>query len=174
VGYQHQDAGGLEMKVLGIDPSNTKHAWAAYDSDAHVVMGHGRDLMGDWPEVVFISRMDAIVVEMVASYGMAAGATLFDTCVEIGRLLIHMRPLHENIRRVTRQRVKLSICGQARAKDANVRQALLDLWGGKEATKKGRPLHGLAADTWAALAVAVAATRPGLEYYVPAAERGAK
>ena len=159
------------MKILGIDPSNTRHAWAAYDSDAHVVMGHGRDLYEEWGVVPFAS-LDYTVVEMVASYGMAAGATLFDTCVEIGKLMMRLSPTRAYIRRVTRQQVKLAICGQARAKDANVRQALLDLWGGKDATKKGGPLHGIAADTWAALAVAVAATRPGLEYYVPAAERG--
>ena len=163
------------MKILGIDPSNTRHAWAAYDSDAHAVTAHGRDLCNEWEwACVPFESLDRIVIEMVASYGMAAGATLFDTCVEIGRLLDHLQPFHKNTRRVTRQQVKLAICGQARAKDANVRQALLDLWGGKEATKKGGPLHGIAADTWAALAVAVAATRPGLEYYIPAAERGAK
>jgi Holliday junction resolvasome RuvABC endonuclease subunit len=155
--------------VLGIDPSDTRHAWALYDSKHNLVRNFGRDFLVECSTAIW--SVDLVAVEMVASYGMAAGATLFDTCVEIGRLLTYIEKFYAFPRRITRTEVKLAICGQARAKDSNVRQALIDMWGGKEATKKGGPLHGVAADTWAALAVAVAAAKPGVKWYVRAAGR---
>jgi hypothetical protein len=59
-----------------------------------------------------------------------------------------------------RREVKLHLCGQARAKDPNVRQALIDRFGpGREKAigtkKQPGPLYGVSADVWSALAVAV-------------------
>jgi hypothetical protein len=58
-----------------------------------------------------------------------------------------------------RATVKAHLCRSAKAKDSNVRQALIDLFGGKEnaiGTKKTPgPLYGISGDVWAALAVAV-------------------
>jgi hypothetical protein len=54
--------------------------------------------------------------------------------------------------------VKLHLCGSSRAKDPNVRTALLDRFGGAGAkgTKAAPgPLYGIAADLWSALAIAV-------------------
>jgi hypothetical protein len=63
------------------------------------------------------------------------------------------------VERLPRRAVKLHLCGTSRAKDPNIRQALIDRWGGKEkaignAKAKG-PLYGIAGDEWAATAVAV-------------------
>ena len=67
---------------------------------------------------------------------------------------------------VYREDVKLHLCGSPRAKDANIRQALIDRWGGKAeavgTVKKPGPLYGVKSHAWSALAVAVTAleTRP--------------
>jgi hypothetical protein len=64
---------------------------------------------------------------------------------------------------VFRRDVKLSLCGSARAKDGNIRTALIDLHGGKEAAigrkKTPGPLWGVHADVWAALALAITCER---------------
>src|SRR5690606_4735562 len=62
--------------------------------------------------------------------------------------------------KVYRKDVKLHLCGSPRAKDANIRQSLLDRFGpGKEkavGTKQNPgPLYGVKSHMWAALAVAV-------------------
>ena len=53
--------------------------------------------------------------------------------------------------------MKLNLCGNPRAKDANIRQAIIDRFGGKAAaigTKKNPgPLYGVSGDVWAAIAV---------------------
>lgn len=100
---------------------------------------------------------DRVVIEMLASYGMAVGVEVFETAVWIGRFMeAHKGPTD----RIFRKDIKLHLCGQARAKDANIRQALIDRFGpGKEAAIGTRatpgPLYGIKADMWAALAVGV-------------------
>lgn len=102
------------------------------------------------------STADRMAIEMVASFGMPVGSEVFDTCVWIGRFI---QAWNGSSSRVFRRDVKLHLCGQARAKDGNVRQALIDRWGGKEkaiGTKLAPgPLRGVSADVWQALAVAV-------------------
>jgi len=53
----------------------------------------------------------------------------------------------------------MHICGSARAKDQNIRQALIDRYGGKETAigKKQNPgpLYGIKADEWQALGLAI-------------------
>jgi len=60
--------------------------------------------------------------------------------------------------RISRRAVKLHLCGSARAKDANIRQALIDRYGGSAAIGRKAapgPLYGVSKDVWSALAIAV-------------------
>jgi hypothetical protein len=94
-----------------------------------------------------------LAVEMIASYGMPVGREVFETCVWIGRFVQAWQPgAHEF---VYRRDVKMYLCGSNRAKDGNIRQALLDLVGPQGTKKAPGPTYGLRGDEWAALAVAV-------------------
>lgn len=103
-----------------------------------------------------LAKHERLAIEMIASYGMPVGREVFETCVWIGRFI---EANADEADLVYRRDVKLHICGNPRAKDANIRQALIDKFGGKEAaigTKKAPgPLYGFKSDMWAALAVAV-------------------
>lgn len=105
-------------------------------------------------------------IEMIASYGMAVGKEVFETCVWIGRFKERLAVNGYDTRLVYRKDVKLHLCGSPRAKDANVRQALIDRWGGKAEAignvKKPGPLYGVKSHAWQALGVAVTAleTKP--------------
>jgi hypothetical protein len=59
---------------------------------------------------------------------------------------------------VFRRDVKLHLCGSARAKDPNIRQALLDRFGPVGTKKAPGPLYGVKSHIWSALAVAVTAS----------------
>jgi hypothetical protein len=61
------------------------------------------------------------------------------------------------VRLVYRKDVKLLLCGSPRAKDANIRQALLDLLGPQGTKAKPGPTYGVKSHAWAALGVAVTA-----------------
>jgi hypothetical protein len=63
-----------------------------------------------------------------------------------------------------RRAVMLALCGDSRAKDANIRQALIDRFGGPAAVGRKAapgPLYGIARDVWSALAIAVTYTIGG-------------
>lgn len=142
--------------ILALDPGNTYTAGVVLS--ANIGEHGGRDLMDHWylPNAEAIEKItaypycDHLAIEMIACYGMAVGREVFETCVWIGRFIERWKgPCTQ----IYRRDVKLHLCNSAKAKDGNVRQALLDLYGGKGATKKGGMLHGVSGDQWAALGV---------------------
>ena len=105
------------------------------------------------------SKADVLVIEMVASYGMPVGVSIFETVLWIGRFM-QAAIGHVSTERVFRKDVKLHFCGSSRAKDSNIRQAILDRYGSSRkvaiGTKKQKgPLYGVKKDEWSALAVAL-------------------
>jgi len=98
--------------------------------------------------------IDTLAIEMIASYGMAVGREVFETCVWIGRFQQVWRS-PESVRLVYRRDVKLHLCGNPRAKDPNIRQALIDLLGPAGTKKQPGPTYGVKSHAWAALGVAV-------------------
>lgn len=141
--------------MIAIDPGNERSAWVEYKS--------GRVIGGAIEDNATVllraqSEMDwgCLVIEMIASYGMPVGKEVFDTCLWVGRFM----EAAGGADLIYRKDVKMHLCGSMRAKDANIRQALIDRFGpgkdkaiGKKATPG--PLYGFKADMWAALACAV-------------------
>ncbi len=148
--------------ILAIDPGPRESAFVLYDHERPVRTGKApnafllADLLQSKQCAGPFSRADDLAIEMIASYGMPVGAEVFETCVWIGRFIQAWDAPH---RLVYRKDVKLHLCGSVRAKDGNVRQALIDKYGGKEKAigKKVTPgpLYGVTADVWSALAVAI-------------------
>ena len=164
------------MKVFGIDPGTTKSGWVVYDPAAHAVVekgvtdNHELLCMIEDAEESSASEGARILhgchmgIEMIASQGMAVGAEVFETVVWVGMFMHAWQDGYGSVTRVTRNQVKTHICGSAKAKDANVRQALLDLFpatgGGKKdqqvgTAKQPGPLFGMNSHMWPALGVAL-------------------
>lgn len=147
------------MTILAIDPGTDKSAVITYDSACRVVYTH--DII-DNEDFVDWLRMDArhkdvdhLAIEMIANLGMPVGREVFQTCVWIGRFIEAWQGPYDYVYRMD---VKDHLCGSRKAKDANIRQALLDKFGGKDALgtkKKPGPLYGIKSHLWSALAVAV-------------------
>lgn len=152
------------MTLLAIDPGP--------EVSGAVVLNEYTDpptVWNVWPEIPTYRLLgadqaptaDHLAIEMVASYGMPVGATVFDTCVWIGR--IAERFGWNNTTLVYRKAVKLHLCNSLSAKDANIRQAILDLYprtgGGKTpqigTKKEPGPLYGVEKHAWAALGVGI-------------------
>ena len=161
------------MNVLAIDPGPEMSAWVYYDPECRAVLRFGIDNSVDLltPEWINKSVMDSscdgwdyTAIEMVACYGMPVGREVFETALWVGRYV--ERSLFEP-ELIYRREVKLTICKDSRAKDSNIRQGLLNRWGGNGAigTKKSPgPLYGISKDVWAALGVAVTfSVKHGLE-----------
>lgn len=137
--------------ILAIDPGTTESGWCLFDGSvvqSGVVANSVELLKYGYPFT------DTIAIEMVASYGMPVGREVFETCVWIGRFQQAWRD-PEAVKLVYRKDVKLHLCGSPRAKDANIRQALIDRLGPIGTKNAPGPLYGVKSHAWAALAVAV-------------------
>lgn len=96
---------------------------------------------------------DKMIIEMIASYGMPVGAEVFDTCVWIGRFVqARKSSIYDYI---YRKEEKMNLCQSMRAKDSNIRQALIDRFGNVGTKKNQGFFYGFKKDIWAAFAVGV-------------------
>lgn len=145
------------MTVLALDPGPQQTAWVKWNPLENRVMAC--DIQPNEhviQQLIFCSSASAIAIEMVASYGMAVGKEVFETVLWIGRFYERC-PIEPRL--VYRRDVKLHLCHSMRAKDANVRQAIIDRFGGQESAigKKANPgpLRGVKSHIWSALAIAL-------------------
>ena len=153
--------------LLAIDPGTTYSAYAVIDKDTYRPCEFGKignyDLMGLIHDSLWESwDIKNVAIEKVASYGMAVGAEVFETCEWIGRFTegiirdggIVPEPIY-------RREEKLFICFDSRAKDASIHRALVsrfakhDLKTGKGTKKNPDWFYGFSKDVWAAYAVGV-------------------
>jgi hypothetical protein len=154
------------MRVLAIDPGTTESGWVLYDTDAEAPVESGIDknyiigihLMENYKEM----RLDHMAIEMIASYGMPVGASTFETCCWIGEFRRCAKELVVPYTLVYRKDVKFHLCGSMKAKDGNIRQALIDRFSAGQGKRVAiglkaspGPLYGFKSHMWAALAVAV-------------------
>jgi hypothetical protein len=155
----------MSGRILAIDPGTTESGYVLYDG----CRVHESGVLQNADMLVRVQQWPAprLAIEMIASYGMAVGREVFETCVWIGRFQQAWRD-PTAVELVYRKDVKLHLCGTSKAKDANIRQALLDLFpcaGGGKTPQIGTkaqpgPLYGVSSHAWPALGVAVTALAP--------------
>lgn len=146
------------MRILAIDPGTEQSGFAILQDGE--LLDSGVDLNAEVLKSVIAAQSDVLAIEMIASYGMPVGREVFETCVWIGRFVQAWKD-PDRVRLIYRRDVKLHLCQSPRAKDANVRQALIDRMGPIGTKKAPGPLYGVSSHAWAALAVAVIAAEQG-------------
>lgn len=142
------------MKIIAIDPGPIQSAYVIWDGTEIIATdisenNHLLKLIIEYPHKHF-----PMVIEQVRSYGMPVGATIFDTVFWSGRFF---QAWEGAAYQMPRLEVKQYICHDSRAKDSNIRQALIDRFE-PELKPRQRPkgvLKGLVKDQWAAMALAV-------------------
>jgi hypothetical protein len=144
------------LNIFAIDPGPVKSAWVRWAGSQIHNHSHAENA-----EVLSVVRAMAeqgatLAIEQIACYGMAVGAETFETCVWTGRFMeAWLSRCDIPVVRVPRVQIKTHLCHSARAKDGNVRQALIDRLGQPGTKKQPGPTYGVAGDVWAALALAV-------------------
>jgi len=149
------------MHIIAIDPGPERSGYVVFDGARVLACGWEttldiRHVCHEW-----FRYFAAVVFEGVESYGMAVGAETFETVFVTGRLYEFAADIYgdDHVSRIYRKAIKLHLCGSARAKDANIRVALLDRFGGEKVAKGTKaapgPLYGVSGHCWAALALAV-------------------
>lgn len=151
------------MKVLGIDAGSEKSGWVVFDTETFKVVHKGISPNKELTQLLG-GGYDVAALEMIASYGMPVGKTTFDTCLWIGRFC---QKIEDNGKKTNLLYKKIdinpTICGSNKAKDSNIRQAILDMFpanGGGKTPQIGvknnqGDLFGVSSHMWSALAVAL-------------------
>jgi hypothetical protein len=148
--------------IFAIDPGNTQSGFARLEMPSFKLCEFGKidneKLLG-MLENYEPNAPDVFAIEMVASYGMAVGKDVFETCVWIGQFVHAIKGRQYDF--IYRKEEKIALCGSMKAKDSNIRQALIDRYAqfdfknGKGTKKEPDTFYGVSKDVWQAIAVGV-------------------
>jgi hypothetical protein len=143
--------------VAGIDPGPIETGVVAFNFNNNYIVKCGvyknEDLLESIENSDYSNK--AIAIEQVASYGMPVGKDVFETVYWTGRFAQAAIWSGADVTRLTRHEIKMHVCKSARAKDSNIRQALIDRFGEPGTKKNPGVLYGVKSHIWPALAVAV-------------------
>lgn len=147
--------------IIAIDPGNIQSGYVVVRHDGKRILEVIERAKVENHKILNVLKMRKtadVAIEMVASYGMAVGKEVFDTCVWVGRFM--QAAQGRRIELIYRREEKLMLCGQLTAKDGNIIQALVDRFApgkpnrGKGTMKDPGFFYGFSKDIWQAMAVA--------------------
>ena len=146
------------MTILAIDTGNEESAYCLIDRETYKPIEFGK--VNNYELLEYMSNLTKkpeLAIEMVASYGMAVGKEVFETCVWIGRFVQEYSNhwYYAPINFIYRKEVKMNLCNSMKAKDSNIRQALIDRFGVVGTKKNKGWFYGFKKDIWSAYAVGV-------------------
>lgn len=161
-----------EPVIFALDPGSEVSAWVRMQDGKLLsfAIEDNEDLINRIPDelggdimVLEFTKAFAMPIRTQAKSGMMFFPTqVLDTAVVVGRLWEAFRNGDQDaqVQLLSRRDVKHHLCGGSQAKDAQIREAMLDRFGGSKAKAVGLkktpgPLYGVSKDVWAALAVGV-------------------
>jgi len=150
------DPGTTHSGVVVFDGKNILFSKSDYENNSLL------NALADFNGVSYFRKKYGVMhmaIEGIASYGMAVGATTFDTVEWIGRFRQAFD--FSKTTKIYRKDIKMFLCGSMRAKDKNIRQRILDIFpaggGGKTpqigTKKQPGALYGVTSHAMSALAV---------------------
>ncbi|MDF2984919.1 MAG: hypothetical protein K0R50_429 [Eubacterium sp.] len=151
------------MRVIAIDPGNTKSAYCIIDADTLRPLAFGilknEELRKEIRAMKF-EEDDRTAIEMMQSYGNLIGKDVLDTVFWIGRFYeVFRRKTYAKPQLIYRMEEKMHICHDSKAGDPNIRRALIDRFAkhdfkcGRGTLKNPDWFHGFKDDIWAAYAI---------------------
>ena len=147
------------QKILAIDAGTTESGYCFMDTETYKPLTFGKVDNDELLATVREGKYDALVLEAFASYGMSIGASTITSIEWNGRFIEAADALGKPFYRIYRREEKLCLCGSMKAKDANIRQALIDRFAqfdfkNGKGTKTNRDIfYGFHSDIFSAFAV---------------------
>jgi hypothetical protein len=146
-----------ENPIIAIDPGSTESAFIIFTPEKILEFRKvsNESLIRQFIHFHFDFHNPSIGIEMVACYGMPVGREIFDTVFWIGRFFQEWYNLSSTLPLlIYRKEIKTYLCGTTKAKDSNIRQALIDKYGAPGTKKNPGFTYGISKDIWSALAIA--------------------
>jgi len=138
--------------ILAIDPGNERSGWALCLHSSGIEKQGRQQIfriedcgidenfkVGD--RIRRSSVACKIVIEGMDHTGMPVGKEVFETLMWIGRFDNEAGQMHRSVDIIQRREVRLNMCGSSWAKDANIKQAVIDRLGPVGTVKAPGPMH---------------------------------
>lgn len=152
-----------ETRILAIDAGTIESGYAIMQflDDELKLLVFGKTSNAHLMQIVKSERYDQLVYEQFQSFGMAVGESTIEAILWNGRFIQAAIDNNRPVDRVYYKEEKICLCNSLRAKDANIRQALIDRYAktdfknGKGTKKEPDVFYGVGKDVWSAIAVGV-------------------
>ena len=154
-----QEGRGVCMKVFAIDAGTTESGFCIMDFATYKPLLFGKAENEEVLRYVLEGCYDVLVYEEFQSYGMSVGKSTITSITWNGRFIQAAVSLLKPYYPIYRAEEKIAICGTMKAKDANIRQALIDRFAqfdfkqGKGTKNNQDFFYGFAKDCWSAFCV---------------------
>lgn len=148
------------LHILGIDPGTDQSAFTFWNPGNERIDQKGildnNDILillretGEYPPSKLI-----VAIEDIECFGMPVGREVFETVRWTGRFQEVCAYYELQCSFIKRSKIKNHLCHSSRAKDPNVRAALIERFGPPGVKNKPGLLYGIKTHIWSALSVAV-------------------
>lgn len=139
--------------ILAIDVGTTETGYCLMDKDTYKPIKFGKIDNYDLLKIVKEEKYDELVYEEFQSYGMPIGVSTIKSITWNGRYIQSALDRGIKVDFVYRKEEKINLCNSMRAKDSNIRQALIDRFGVVGTKREKGWFYGFKKDIWAAYAV---------------------
>lgn len=147
------------MIILALDVGTTESGWCFMDWETYTPYEFGKTANEEMLNIVKLGLYHKLVYEAFASYGMAIGQSTIKSIEWNGRFIQCAVDRGIPTFPIFRRDEKMNICGTMKAKDANIRQALIDRFAkfdmknGKGTKSNQDFFYGFSKDAWSAFAI---------------------
>ena len=143
------------MGILSIDVGTTETGFCLIDKGTYRPIRFGKISNEELLQIVKNEDYDILIYEEFQSYGMPIGISTITSITWNGRYIQSALDREKKVDYIYRKEEKMNLCGSMKAKDSNIRQALIDRFG-EVGTKKNQGwFYRFKKDIWSAYAVGV-------------------
>lgn len=149
------------MRILSLDVGTTQTGYAIMDwhIGKPTLVSFGKvdnmELRNTVMSELYDRTIDFVAYEEFASYGMPIGKTTMHSIQWNGRYIELAYSQKVPTYPIFRKDVKIHLCQSMKAKDSNIRQALIDRYGVVGVKANQGFFYGVAGDVWSAIAINV-------------------
>lgn len=143
------------MEILSIDVGTIETGFCLINKETYKPIRFGKISNENLLDIVKNEKYDTLIYEEFQSYGMPIGISTITSITWNGRYMQIALDRGKKVDYIYRKEEKMNLCGSMKAKDSNIRQALIDRFG-EVGTKKNQGwFYGFKNDVWAAYAVGI-------------------
>lgn len=145
----------MQKKILSIDVGTSETGYCIVDKETYKPLQFGKISNEELLKIVKKEEYDILVYEEFQSYGMPIGVSTITSITWNGRYIQSALDRNIPIFPIYRKEEKINICNSMKAKDSNIRQALIDRFGIVGVKKSPGWFYGFKKDIWSSYAIAV-------------------